>query len=362
MIRRKDGRTECLAVPRQRPAFTLIELLVVIAIVAIVIGLLLPAVQKVREAANRMKCSDNLKQLGLALHGFHDARGGFPAGMVVVDGNLEHGEASAFTLLLPYVEQDNTYRQYNFDYPWYDSRNYQASAAVVPLYYCPSNRSCGWIDLAAIAAQWNAQLPPRVAAVDYALSKGSNGALHRDVNRTPLAARGVFGVMPSANALGPRLIDVSDGTSQTIAMGDATGGNRRFLCRDPRDPSRPAISALTGEPAIIEQSWSAACVSDTSQPWYGSVFGVTAQYGLAPDPRDEPMNQRLVAPTIWGNDNAGDNAKGADLVSGFRSLHPGGCNFLLCDGSVRFVAESIRPDVYRALSTYAGGEVVRAAY
>src|SRR5215211_8805123 len=138
---------------RPRAAFTLIELLVVIAIIAVLIGLLLPAVQKVREAANRMKCQNHLKQLGLALHGFHDARGGFPPGMVVVDGVLEHGEHSAFTLLLPFIEQDNTHRQFSFDRPWYDERNYQASAARVPVFYCPSNRDGGWIDLTAISAQ-----------------------------------------------------------------------------------------------------------------------------------------------------------------------------------------------------------------
>ncbi len=342
----------------RRHAFTLIELLVVIAIISVLIGLLLPAVQKVREAAARIKCQNNLKQLGLALHSFHDARGGFPAGFVCSDNTPEHGEHSGFTLLLPYIEQDNTYRLFDFTSPWYAQVNEKAVAATVPLFYCPSNRSSGWIELDAIAAQWHTWLPSRVASIDYALCKGANGALHRDYTRTPEAARGVFWILPSVDSVGLRLTDIRDGTSNTIAMGDAAGGNPWYLARDPDNPTQPAISLLTAQPAIIEQSWSAASTSDSSQPWYGSVFAVTAQYGLGSAPRDEAMNQRLVAPTIWGNDNAGDNAAGKDMVSGFRSLHTGGCNFLFCDGGVRFIRESVRADLYCALSTYAGGEVV----
>jgi prepilin-type N-terminal cleavage/methylation domain-containing protein/prepilin-type processing-associated H-X9-DG protein len=343
---------------RQRQAFTLIELLVVIAIIAVLIGLLLPAVQKVREAASRMKCQNHLKQMGLALHGCHDTRGGFPPGMVCDDTTLEHAQHSGFTLLLPYLEQDAAHRLFDLSQAWYESANYQAVQTPVPVFYCPSNRTTGFIELTAIAALWNTRLPERAASTDYALCKGANGALHRDASRTPFAARGVFFVLPTASSLGTRLIEISDGTSNTFAIGEAAGGTPTYLVRDYSDPSRAVIHGITGQPAQIDQSWSAASASDASQAWYGSVFGVTAQFGLAPDPRDEPMNQRLVAPTVWGNDNAGNNASNRDRVSGFRSRYVGGCNFLYCDGSVRFVSQTVRPETYRALSTMAGGEPI----
>jgi prepilin-type N-terminal cleavage/methylation domain-containing protein/prepilin-type processing-associated H-X9-DG protein len=339
----------------RRRAVTLIELLVVIAIIAVLVGLLVPAVQKVREAANRLSCQNNLKQLGLALHSYHGVQGSFPPGMVSTSAQIADADGTGYTLILPYIEQDNTFRSYHFDEPWYATDNYQAVGFQIALFFCPSNRGAGQINLAPIAAQWNMPLPPYAAGCDYVFCKGANASLTFFGTRIPFDVRGVFQVgRPGMN--GVRLTDILDGTSNTFALGEAAGGNPAYLVRDLNNPNQPVTSPFTGQPAWTDQSWSAAGVDSPSHPWYGSVFGVTAQYGLPPDPVDEPMNRTLVTPSINGGDTFGDNRGGGCLVSGFRSMHLGGCYFLFCDGSVRFVEQSIAPVSYRALSTYAGGE------
>jgi prepilin-type N-terminal cleavage/methylation domain-containing protein/prepilin-type processing-associated H-X9-DG protein len=343
--------------PPSRRALTLIELLVVIAIIGVLIGLLMPAVQKVRAAAARIQCANHLKQIGLALHGYHLGHGAFPPAMIAPRRNITDADATGFTLLLPYLEGDNVYRIYSFDQAWHRPANYQAVGTPVRLFYCPANRESGFLDLKAIAGQWSTTLPPQAATCDYAFCRGANGALHNDRARIPEQVQGAFNIQPPEER-GVRFVQITDGTSSTFALGDAAGGTPVYLARDLNDPSQVAIDPLTGQAVALEQSWIAAGAGDTSHPWYGSVLAVTAQYGLAPDPRDEPMNRRPATPTAYSGDPKGDNRAGKDFISGFRSLHTGGCNFVFCDGSVRFVSEGISPSVYRGLSTCAGGEVV----
>jgi prepilin-type N-terminal cleavage/methylation domain-containing protein/prepilin-type processing-associated H-X9-DG protein len=343
----------------KRTAFTLIELLVVIAIIGLLIGLLLPAVQKVREAANRLACRNHLKQIGLAIHNYHDVNDGFPPGSASGGSdNLELGGFCGFVLLLPYLEQDSLFRRWDLNAKWYEAPNFDLVGTELKVFYCPSNRTRGVVDFSFLVPFAGRPLP-NPAACDYLLCKGANAALC-DKTQVPAAGLGAFDVNTHT-----RLTDITDGTSQTFAVGEGAGHNRRFGFRRYWPDTTPATGLWPGQSPFIDQSWSGGPAATTALNSLGLMgggpHGITALRGGYPDPFDEPMNRALALPGFdcnFGCTNAGTAPNTYDTVAGFRSMHPGGCHFLFCDGSVRFVREGLSPDVYRALSTIAGGEVV----
>jgi prepilin-type N-terminal cleavage/methylation domain-containing protein/prepilin-type processing-associated H-X9-DG protein len=342
-----------------RRAFTLIELLVVIAIIGVLIALLLPAVQKVREAAHRAACINNLRQFGIALHHHHDARDGFPPGLTVTGtDNLEKGGFCGFVQLLPFLEQENWFRRLDLTRNWYDPPNADIVSVEVKVFYCPSNRTGGVVNASFLTAAAGRPIP-NPAACDYLLCKGANAALC-EVCQIPPGGRGVFDVNTHT-----RLTDIADGTANTFAIGEGAGNNPLFGIRRFYPDTTPAQNLFPGQSALADQSWSAGPMATHALNSIGflgpGTFGVTAQRGGHVPPLDEPMNNPLVLAELDFNNgctNAGTTPGQYDTSPGFRSVHRGGCHFLFCDGSVRFVRETVSPDTYRGLSTMSGGEIL----
>jgi prepilin-type N-terminal cleavage/methylation domain-containing protein len=211
---------------RRGSAFTLIELLVVIAIIAILIGLLLPAVQKVREAANRAKCSSNLKQLALAAHNYHDARGKFPTGLhmgVDMGGGRYAGGTSWMVDLLPYIEQDNLQKKWDYN----DHRNNVAggmnatTAQIIPIHRCPSDQLNLWYyyHLGMIPEAWGY----------YGIGTYCGNAGRRSYPPAQLSRDGIFSLDSNV-----RLADITDGSSNTFLFGE----------RSHRDPEYDRIAIV----------------------------------------------------------------------------------------------------------------------
>jgi prepilin-type N-terminal cleavage/methylation domain-containing protein len=312
-----------LVTTEKRCGFTLIELLVVIATIAILVGLLLPSVQKVREAANRLACQNNLKQIGLAAHHYHDANDRFPPALTgALPTNPKYPLHGPWPFLLPYLEQENLYRQYHFEVPWYHPRNEPARMTPLRILQCPSvapNRvGRGGV---------NPLAPTVGACTDYAPTRGID---NEDVS--PLVQLGLIeppddprGVMywepdyrnPNASA---RFADIRDGASNTILVSE--------------DAGRPQVWRMG---KYHPDSYT------PGGPWASAPNPVRAS-GF-----DPAKGARL-----------GPCAVNCTNESEVYSFHASGASAVFADGSVRFLKSSISIRILAALSTRAGGEVVSA--
>ncbi|HEX3146939.1 MAG TPA: DUF1559 domain-containing protein [Gemmataceae bacterium] len=334
-----------------RKAFTLIELLVVIAIIAILTGLLLPAVQKVRASAARIKCANNLKQIGLAMHNHMDTMDGLPPnGVFTYNGSamVQRSPWSAIARILPFIEQESLFRNVDLTQP-YSTQPFVTSKRVAT-YICPSevNDKGSGTDPTYGNKNWT---------LNYAVNLGSWAVLTSKTTGMQYGD-GAFG--PN---IGRRFADFTDGMSNTLAMSEVKGYTVRMTGASTgtyNPPPAPPASAAGGPPFGVP-GMSASAVDPAKMTHAEWVDGKVHETGFT----------TVFTPNTKVNVVSGSATYDVDYISATesslgdtfaavtsRSFHPGGVNVLLMDGSVRFVRDSISLATWRALGTRAGGEVL----
>jgi prepilin-type N-terminal cleavage/methylation domain-containing protein/prepilin-type processing-associated H-X9-DG protein len=296
---------------RSRRGFTLIELLVVIAIIAILIALLLPAVQQAREAARRTQCKNNMKQLSLALHNYHDAHRVFPPGSIgIQDNTFRSTQLPWHVFILPMIEQTAIYDLFDFSLATAPSGYLQFSPIArnkIPVFLCPSSTR----ETDETVSGGVRTFPDRYTTHYYGIMgpMGINPTTGLPYETaTVLAGNGGFarqGIFYEISSI--RIRDVTDGTSNTFGIG--------------------------------ELSWNDAAT--VFRMWVRGIGGSAAS------PAKNILDGINVTPAVAGNFNN---------VS-FGSQHTGGCHFAMCDGSARFVSENIDIGVYKSLASRNGGEI-----
>lgn len=317
---------------RRLRAFTLIELLVVIAIIAILIALLLPAVQQAREAARRTQCKNNMKQLGLALHNYHDAFSVFPFGSSA-GARLN---TTGLVMLLPYFEQAGLYGSLDFSLPmgkWNNNsgtvtpappaRNLAASTTKLAALLCPSDGGQQFINND--PTYYGCNTSGISYKTSYGFSVASNpGTLHPNglwINEGQ-RSRPMFGISSSAS-----MRDISDGTSNTVAMAETT------------------LNVYNGQ----GQTWS--CVGHvTGAAVYFRDLGTTGTLRL----------NEWTTPAAWLSWGAANQSIPGTVISwaGPASTHAGGLQILMGDGSVRFLSENVSTVIVNRLGSIADGQVI----